>query len=463
MADHLVARPGKDTVDITLVAVRRFTRWLKEQNKATQNWLKSTGFRGTAGQVALLPDRNGNLARVVLVAEDTHSPWSFSTLVERLPVGRFAFDSSLDEADASAAALGFTLATYRFSRYKTAKKRFPSLVWPKGADRALVTRMAEAAVLGRDLVNTPAEDLGPAQLAEAGVELAKRHGGKATVLRGDALLKNNYPAVHAVGRAADAKPHLLDFTWGDPKAPKLTLVGKGVTFDSGGLDLKGAAGMRLMKKDMGGAASVLALAHTVMSAKLPVRLRVLIPAVENAVSGNAYRPGDVLQTRAGLTVEVGNTDAEGRLVLCDALAEAGSESPDLVIDFATLTGAARVALGTELPAIFSNDDDFAADVLAAGITHHDPLWRLPLHTPYRRHLDSHIADLNNISSVGPGGAITAALFLKEFIGKRTRWVHVDTMGYNASSRPGRPVGGEVLGIRAFYHALCKRYASPEQD
>ena len=276
---------------------------------------------------------------------------------------------------------------------------------------------------------------------------------------GDALLTEGYPAVHAVGRAASREPRLLDLTWGDADAPKLTLVGKGVCFDTGGLDLKSAAGMKLMKKDMGGAATALALASLVMESELPVRLRVLIPAVENAVSGNAFRPGDVIDTRKGLTVEIGNTDAEGRLILSDALTEAASESPDQIIDFATLTGAARVALGTELPALFSTDDAFAQAVLDGGLRTHDPLWRMPLHRPYRRHLDSTIANLNNIASVGEGGAITAALFLQEFVGSGVAWSHVDTMAYYTGSRPGRPAGGEVFGVRAFFEALQARYGT----
>jgi leucyl aminopeptidase len=278
---------------------------------------------------------------------------------------------------------------------------------------------------------------------------------------GDALLKNNYPAIHAVGRASDRKPRLIDLSWGNAKAKKLTLIGKGVCFDSGGLDLKNPGGMKLMKKDMGGAASVLALAHMVMDAKLNVRLRVLIPAVENSVSGDAYRPLDVIQTRKGLSVEIGNTDAEGRVVLCDALAEADDENPDLIVDFATLTGAARVALGTELPALFCNDDDVAQALLDSGNEVNDPLWRLPLFRAYRRHLDSRVADINNMSSVGQGGAITAALYLQEFISRRQKWMHIDTMAWNSQARPGRPIGGDVQGVRACFDMLARRYGVTE--
>ena len=320
-----------------------------------------------------------------------------------------------------------------------------------------MTRLVEGACLARDLVNTPASDLGPAELCDTVRELAERHGAEYAELAGQELLDENYPTVHAVGRAASRAPRLADLRWGDPSHPRVTLVGKGVIFDSGGLDLKAAEGMKLMKKDMGGAATVIGLAHAIMDGKLPLRLRVLVPAVENAVSGDAFRPGDVLRTRKGLTVEVGNTDAEGRLILCDALAEADSEDPELIVDFATLTGAARVALGTELPALFCNDDTFADQILAAGIETQDALWRLPLHGHYRRHLDSPIADMNNIGGRF-GGAITAALFLQEFVSSGRAWAHIDTMAWNEASQPGRPIGGEAFGLRALYRALERRFA-----
>jgi leucyl aminopeptidase len=459
MVDHLTARAGKGTTTLTVVRKDRFKKWLKSQPKTTQNWLDANAFSGDAGKVALLPSRTGTVAGAIVVVGDAASAWSYACAAERLPKGKYAFDDTLEPAHAEAAALGWSLATYEFTRYRAARKKFPTLVWPADVDRARVTRLTEAIHLGRDLINTPAEDLGPEELVQVGLDLAGRHGAKATVIKGDTLLKKGWPAIHAVGRASTRPPHLLDLRWGDPKAKKLTLVGKGVCFDTGGLDLKNASGMKLMKKDMGGAASVLALAHTVMDAGLPVRLRLLVPAVDNAVAGNAYRPGDVLSTRKGITVEVGNTDAEGRLVLCDALAEADDEKPDLLVDFATLTGAARVALGTELPGLFATDDAFATSVLAEGKRARDPLWRMPLHGAYRRHLDSPIADINNISSSSYGGAITAALFLREFVSTRTRWNHIDTMGFNSSSRPGRPAGGEVFGVRAFYAALVDRYGA----
>ena len=462
MVDHLAARPSKGTVLLSVVHTRAYKRWLKTQPKITQNWLKGQRVSGKAGELATIPDRTGALTRAVLVYGDI-SPWTFAAAAAKLPAARYQLVGELTPQQASDAALGWALATRRFDRYKTSSRRYPSLVWPEQADRAHIERVYRATVLGRDLITTPAEDMGPAELVEAGVQLAQQCGGKTKVIVGDKLLDKGFPAVHAVGRAASRAPRLLDLTWGDANAPKLTLVGKGVCFDSGGLDLKSAAGMKLMKKDMGGAATVLALASLVMESELPVRLRVLVPAVENAVAGNALRPGDVIDTRKGLTVEIGNTDAEGRLILSDALTEAASESPDQLIDFATLTGAARVALGTELPALFSTDDAFAQTVLDGGLQTSDPLWRMPLHQPYRRHLDSTIADMNNIANIGQGGAITAALFLKEFVGNDVAWSHVDTMAYYTSSRAGRPAGGEVFGIRAFFEALRQRYAADSEQ
>ncbi|MCA9654303.1 MAG: leucyl aminopeptidase family protein [Myxococcales bacterium] len=464
MLDCFVARPTARTVPISAVPLASYRAWLRKQPKLTATWLKSTAFKADLGKLTLVPSRDGAIARVVLgLGTRAPEPWTFASVRERLPGGRYAYDD-LPAEHADAAALGWALSSYRFTRYKEAEdKRPPVLAWPTGADQAAVTRTYEAIALGRDLINTPAGDLGPAELSAAVEALGNRHGAEVSVLVGQQLLDQGYPAVHAVGRAAAQAPRLADLRWGNEDDPKLTLVGKGVCFDSGGLDLKSASGMKLMKKDMGGAASVLALAHMVMDAGLPVRLRVLVPTVENAVSGNAYRPGDVLQTRKGITVEVGNTDAEGRLILCDALAEAGREKPELLIDFATLTGAARVALGTELPALFANDDALADAVLDAGRRHADPLWRMPLHQDYRRHLDSRIADINNISSVSTGGAITAALFLAEFVPKGQRWAHVDSMAWNSSNRPGRPTGGDVFGVRAFFDAISSLMTKAEAE
>lgn len=456
MLDHFSARANARTIPITAVDGGTYKKWLDAQPKSARNWLTSTGYKADAGKWTLIPGRDSKLAHVVVGTADADDYWSLAGLPKRLPKGRYRLDVDHSTVDPQAAALGWALGSYQFTRYKKAKP-LPTLVWPADVDQDAVVRASEATALGRDLINTPAGDMGPEHLAAAAKELADRHGAKFKVIVGDALLKKNFPAIHAVGRASSRAPRLIDFTWGNPRHKKLTFVGKGVCFDTGGLDLKSAAGMKLMKKDMGGAASVLALAHMVMDAGLKVRLRVLVPAVENSVGGDAYRPLDVVPTRKGLNVEIGNTDAEGRVIMCDALAEAETEKPDFLLDFATLTGAARVALGTEVPALFCTHDDLADQILNAGKGVADPLWRMPLHTPYRRHLDSRVADLNNISSVPQGGAITAALYLREFVGRRTRWAHVDTMGYNNSERPGRPAGGDVPGVRAFFEALAERY------
>jgi leucyl aminopeptidase len=358
--------------------------------------------------------------------------------------------------------LAWSLATYRFRRYKTGdgeSRIWPDLVWPDGADRAAIDRRVAATILVRDLVTTPAADMGPAELADAADALATRHGAALRVIVGEGLLAENYPLIHGVGKGAGParQPRLIDMVWGDPKAPKVTLVGKGVCFDSGGLDMKPSSNMKLMKKDMGGAAHALGLASMIMAAGLPVRLRVLIPAVENSVSGTAMRPLDVLNSRKGLTVEVGNTDAEGRLVLADALWEGAREQPALLIDFATLTGAARAALGPDLPALFTPDDRLAAELAEAGLRQADPLWRLPLHKPYRRMLDSNVADIANISNSPHGGAITAALFLAEFVPAGLCWAHFDLFAWNGSSRPGRPEGGEAMGLGAVYDVIAQRF------
>jgi len=463
MLAHFAARATKTSIPITALHKSGYKKWLNKQPKYVQTWLKARDFRAKPGNWVTVPTRDGKVGRVVLGLSKVPSSWDFAGLPARLPKGRYFIDDPLDADAATRAAIGWSLATYEFTRYRDSKATFASLVWPDACDRAQVERTVTALRLGRDLINTPAGDLGPEQLAAEAKALAKSHGAKFSVIVGQKLLEQNYPAVHAVGRAAEQAPRLIDLRWGDETHPKVTLVGKGVCFDSGGLDLKTPAGMKLMKKDMGGAATVLALAHMIMHAELPVRLRVLVPAVENAVSGNAFHPLDVLPTRKGITVEVGNTDAEGRLILCDALAEADTESPDLLIDFATLTGAARVALGTELPALFTDDDDLAEALYEAGKRQEDPMWRLPLHRPYRRFLDSRVADINNIASVPQGGAITAALFLNEFVDAKTTWVHVDTMGWYTSARPGRPVGGEVFAIRAFFDVIAGRYAPAETE
>ncbi len=458
MLDHLVARADAKTVPITPIVKRKLDGWLAKQPAAVARWVAGTGFKAKPGRHLLLPDGNGAIGRVLLGVDKAPDIWSYGGLPHALPPGSYRIDAAQDERTASRAALGWALGGYAFTRYKKKERAPARLVWPAKADRKAVERTAAAVFLVRDLVNTPAGDMGPSQLAAAARRVALAHGATCKVIVGEALLRANYPAVHAVGRASAEAPRLIDLSWG-ARGPRIALIGKGVCFDSGGLDLKQSAGMKLMKKDMGGAAHALALAQMIMSARLKVRLRVLIPAVENAVSGNAMHPLDILATRKGITVEVGNTDAEGRLILADALAEADSEKPDLIVDFATLTGAARVALGPDLPALFSNDDRLANAILRHGLAEDDPLWRLPLHRPYRRALDSSIAD---ISSTGDGvgaGAITAALFLAEFVGDGTPWAHIDLMAWNARSRPGRPEGGEAQALRALYALVAGKAAA----
>ncbi|MDR3438559.1 leucyl aminopeptidase family protein [Telmatospirillum sp.] len=460
-AEHIVREylTEESTTAIPIVPLSRgfIKEWLAGESADVAAWVEASGFTAEAGHICLLPGANGRLDRV-LFGRDEDDPWTWAHLPAKLPKGVYRIATALDAADADWAAVGWSLACYQFIRYQSRKGRdWPTLVWPAAARRDQVVLTVEAQCLVRDLVNTPSADMGPEELAGAASALALRTGGQIRTIVGDDLLQEGYPAIHAVGRASTRAPRLIDLKWGDENAPKVTLVGKGVCFDSGGLDLKGASNMKLMKKDMGGAAHVLALASMIVAAKIPVRLRVLIPAVENSVSGNAFRPLDVLSTRKGLTVEVGNTDAEGRLILADALAEGDREKPDLLIDLATLTGAARTALGPDLPAMFSPNDELATDILAAADDAKDPIWRLPLWKNYRRLLDSKIADINNASDTAYAGAITAALFLQEFVSPATPWVHFDIFAWNPTARPGRPEGGEAMAIRALYRMIAHRH------
>jgi len=455
--DHLTRRAAGKPIPITPVTARQLKGWLKAQRATVRKWVEGVGFEAKPGSNTLVPGADGAPGRALVGVEARPDIWSYGGLPKALPRATYRIDGKLEPAAATRAALGWALGGYAFARYKK-QPGVARLVWPAGADRAAVERMAAAAFLVRDLVNTPAEDMGPAELAAAAEAVARAHGARLRVTVGDDLLKANYPLVHAVGRASVRAPRLVDLHWGG-RGPRITLVGKGVCFDSGGLDLKSAQNMLLMKKDMGGAAHVLALAQMIMDAGLPVRLRVLVPAVENSVAGNAFRPLDVIRSRKGMTVEIGNTDAEGRLILCDALAEACADKPDLIVDCATLTGAARVALGPELPVLFSNHDGTAEALLRHGEDEDDPLWRLPLHKPYRRMLDSKVADINNVSESGFAGAITAALFLNEFVEPTIPWVHIDMMAWNPSARPGRPEGGEAQGLRALYALIAEKAAS----
>jgi leucyl aminopeptidase len=447
-----------DALPIHTVAEGGLDAWLGDQRDGVKAWVAAHRFKPADGASLLLPGPDGRPAGVLLGLGAKPDLWSFGGLAAALPDGAYRF-VALAEALSGAAATGWALGAYEFRRYraKPRERRPARLVWPAGADRARAARVIRAAGLVRDLINTPAQDLGPAELSAAASDLAQRHGARHREIAGDDLLVHNYPLIHAVGRAATRPPRLIELVWGDPADPKVTLVGKGVVFDSGGLDIKGASGMALMKKDMGGAATVLGLADMVMDAGLKLRLRVLVPAVENAIAGNAFHPGDVFTSRAGLTVEIGNTDAEGRLILADALADGDAEAPELMIDCATLTGAARVALGPDLPALFCDDDATAEAILASGRAQSDPLWRLPLHAPYRAMIDSKLADLNNSGEDGMAGSITAALFLKDFVKQAKVWAHIDLYAWNGKPRPGRPPGGEMMVARGLYALLADRY------
>ena len=456
----LVADRGQKAHPIHLVDKTSFSGWAKRRSAADRALLKAQGFDGQTGYAsAILPRSDGQWEVVSAVANvSALSPWCLARLAETLPGGSY----KLAEGEPGPAAFGWLIAQHRFDRYKT-KAGEPH------AERILLTgevsridpmvHLAEATAMVRDLVNTPASDMGPAELEQAVRDLAASSGASIDVTLGDAL-SQGFPMIAAVGGGASREraPRLIELHWGNPKHPQIAIIGKGVCFDSGGLDLKPASGMRLMKKDMGGAAHAIALARLIVAEQLPIRLHLLVPAVENSVSANAFRPGDVLTSRFGLTVEVDNTDAEGRLVLGDALTRAGDSEPELIIDFATLTGAARVALGPDLPAMFANDDSLADDLLACGRDQADPLWRMPLWDGYEDMLKSDIADLSNAADSPMAGAVTAALFLQRFVPAGRAWAHLDTFAWRTSSRPGRPKGGDAVGLRAVFSLLQQRYS-----
>jgi len=421
---------------------------------AERQWARASGFDGAQGTFALLPDAKGGVARVLAGVREGADPWALAALPLKLPRGRYALGKGSVAVPAEHAAFSWDLGSYQFARYKKAKRAAAQLQMEATARVKESLDLAQAVRLVRDLVNTPAEDMGPEELSRLVRTEAKRFGGEFTEWVGDELLEANFPAIHAVGRAATRAPRLLEIRWGRKKDPRVAIVGKGVCFDSGGLDIKTAEGMRLMKKDMGGAAHAIALARLVMQRKLPVSLHLLVPTVENAIAGNAYRPGDVVRTRKGLNVEVGNTDAEGRVILCDALAYAVEGKPRTLVDFATLTGAARVALGPELPVLFCNDEKLAARLEARAEALEDPIWRLPLWRSYRRLFDSDVADFSNSGRGGQAGAIVAALFLDYFVPRDVPWAHFDVFAWNDAARPGRPVGGEAQGLRAVLAALA---------
>ena len=464
MSSHLLneaeasgARP------IWLVGEQGFGAWLEVQTPGVRSWVRTQAFQAEKNKLLVIPTASGDgIAGAVLglgPTADLSEPtiWTSAGLPDRLPPGRYRFAGSFSAVGATHLTLGWEYGSYRFTRYRKPPGELPSLVAPAGTDLEYVRLASQALAEARDLINTPANDLGPAELGEAVQRLALQHEAECRMIVGEELLRQNYPLIYEVGKGSAREPRLIDMRWGKRGAPQVTLVGKGVCFDTGGLDIKPSSGMILMKKDMGGAALVLALARMLMDADAPIQLRLLIPAVENSISGRTYRPSDVLRTRLGLTVEIGNTDAEGRLVLADALAEADRESPDLLIDLATLTGAARVALGPELPAIYSTPAELAEELRAIGERESDPMWPMPLWAGYDEDLASRVADLNNVSSTQFAGSIIGALFLKRFVSRTRNWLHADVYAWNAKERPGRPVGADPHTVRALYRLVRQRF------
>jgi leucyl aminopeptidase len=454
----VISADARDATPLLAVDRETFPALVDGFGGPAQRWCAAHGFAGEAGRFVALPGADGAVQAILAGCERHDAVFGLASLPVRLPEGRYALDARGLALDAGNVALGWALGAYQFSRYRK-PARAPAQLVVDAATAERAAPMAEAVAQVRDLVNTPTEHMGPTELAGAVRTLAERHGAAYREWAGDELLAANFPAIHAVGRASHRAPRLAQLTHGasDADAPHLVLIGKGVCFDTGGLDIKTGDGMRWMKKDMGGAAHAIALAGLVLDAGLPVRLTLLVPAVENAIAGNAYRPGEVIVTRAGLSVEVDNTDAEGRLVLCDALALASEQKPDLILDFATLTGAARVALGPELPALFANRDEVANALLEAAQATHDPLWRLPLWRPYLAMLESQLADLANAGASRHAGSITAALFLERFVPERQAWAHLDVYAWNDSDKPGHPRGGEAQGLRAYFAFLRQRY------
>jgi leucyl aminopeptidase len=451
------ARTAADSIPIWFVSSANYSDVRRAIGAEASAYAQAAGFEPKAGRYLLLPANGGAALGGVLFgvesADDSKDPFLAGRLPQHLPDGTYRFAN--DAADTRLAALSFALGAYRFTRYRKAEPRSIKLDLPQRIDREELEHIVEGVTLARDLINTPANDMGPAQLEQAARKIAARHAATITAVVGDELLEQNFPLIHAVGRAAVAAPRLIDVAWGDANHPRVTLVGKGVCFDTGGLDIKPDTAMLNMKKDMGGAAAALALAHMIMAGGLKVRLRVLIPAVENAIAGSSFRPRDIYSSRKGITIEIGNTDAEGRLILADALTLADEDKPALIADFATLTGAARVALGPEVTPFFTDDDRLADELMRAGKAENDPLWRLPLWRPYESMLESKVADTNNVGG-SQAGAITAALFMRQFVNAQS-WVHFDLFAWTATAKSGRPEGGECQVARALYALLAARY------
>ena len=454
-----LARGAAPAAPVTFVTPATWAERRVALDTPTRRYAEAAGFEPKAGRHLLLPAPDGGVAGVLFALENADDPLKDTfrpgALAGLLPAGAYRFANA--PHDPRLAVLAFAFGSYRFTRYRQGDGKEVRLELPEGVDGDDLTRIAEGVWLARDLINTPANDMGPPDLEHAARALAAKHGASVHAIVGDDLLKQNFPLIHAVGRAADHLPRLIDMTWGKPSHPKVTLIGKGVCFDTGGLDIKSESGMLNMKKDMGGAATMLALAHMLMSRGIKLRLRVLIPAVENAISGSSFRPRDVYRSRKGITVEIGNTDAEGRLILADAMALAEEDKPELIADMATLTGAARVALGTEVVPFYTEDDTLADELAHISELENDPLWRLPLWRPYDQLLESKVADVNNVSQGGFAGSITAALFLRRFATESKAWLHCDIYAWNQTSRPGRPEGAECQAARALYALLVKRY------
>ncbi|OSQ51050.1 leucyl aminopeptidase family protein [Marivita geojedonensis] len=451
-----LAPAGTDAVPLHVLGTEDVALWAGQQSDRIRTWVEASGFKGGIGAVLMIPDANGH-PEAALVGYGTPATrrrdrFALAAALPKLAKGTYRIEGGIDEDHLEQEALGWLLACYNFDRYRENSVERPSLVVPDRVDAARVSVLAEAEFLTRDLINTPASDMGPEELETAARALADKHKAKITVITGEALLKNNFPMIHAVGRASDRAPRLIDMSWGK-RGPKVTLVGKGVCFDTGGLNIKPGSSMGLMKKDMGGAANVLGLAHMIMASGLEVRLRVLIPAVENSVSGNSFRPQDILTSRKGLTVEINNTDAEGRLVLADALTLGAEDTPDLIVSMATLTGAARVAVGPDLAPYYTDDDVVATSLDLSARRMADPVWRMPFHDPYETMIEPGIADLDNAPKGGFAGSITAALFLRRFVTEDDRYIHFDIYGWQPTAAPGRPKGGALQGARALFDSL----------
>jgi leucyl aminopeptidase len=448
---------AEQSIPIVSLISQEWPSWLERQTTVVKRWLTALNFVAKPGSIALLPGSEGQLSQVLLILNDRDDFWTFGCLPSSLPKGYYHYANITDKNFLQRATMAWGLGAYEFTCYKASARPLVQLVLPVSIDTRILLAKVVAIYRVRDLINTPTEDLGPAELAESVLQLGKQFHASVTQIIGKKLLTENYSAIYVVGRASAREPRLIDLRWGDVKHPKVTLVGKGICFDSGGLNLKPGSSMLFMKKDMGGAANALGLAEMIMFLNLPLRLRLLIPAAENLIGSKAYKPGDIIKMRNGSNVEISNTDAEGRLILADALSEADSENPELLIDLATLTGAARVAVGTEISAFFTAQESIASDLLEVSLQEQDPLWRLPLYKPYQKLLESKFADLSNSGTSPYAGAITAALFLRAFVKEETNWLHIDFNAYNVCSRPGRPEGGEAMAILSLLSYLIEKY------